>query len=1037
MTTVVPRPRVATLTAFAVLIFAARVSALCAGDCDGNGRVTVDELVKGVNIALETGELSTCVAGDRDGNGRVTVDELVAAVTGLLAGCPVEPVFPANYRSTYTEVRNCRFSIEHGGLSIRVLANAIGLQSYLDNAELLPVGSVIVKEEYDGPDCVDADLVRWRVMRKEAPGFDPADSDWHWQWVEKDRSVLFNDKSTCIGCHIRPECRDRDYMCTIGDPTPGRLTQVLRGRPAALLSITGSSAEDVYTVGADPGDGFGPYVLRYNGVRWRRLETNASGDLWWISVTPIDGVYYLAGANGLILRFDPSNESFEQMTTPGTALLFGVWGTDSTHIWAVGGDPSNEDQGGVVWRYDGTQWTVDTNFARVRPEGIPTLYKVWGRSENDVYVVGRLGVIFHFDGVRWSQLESNSIRPLFTVHGNDDIAVAVGGVNDGVILEQDAVAFVDRSMPGTLQMNGVFVAPDGKAVAVGVAGALALRTEEGWQVRDTGLDTILDFHSTWIDPEGGIWAVGGLLSGELTQGMLAYGGARTIGSEIVDIAPCRPGALGGVTTVSYSNDIVPIFTANGCLAGNCHGGVFPSSGYDLRSYDTSFGPGSAARSFGECEIVPGSPDDSFLLEKLLPSPRFGQRMPLNLPAMSAEDVNAIRTWIAEGAQNDATPTPTDSTPRPTATPTRTRTPTRTSAVPPPPTPPAVCAQDGIICTMAGTGQSVFDGDGKAARRTALYYPFDVAFDGAGRPLIMDWNNLRLRRIEADGTVRTIMGNDLEAIPTDGALATDTSLHHASDVELDADGNLYVADNHAPFVFRVGLDERVHIIAGVDEAGYDGDGGPARAAKLSAPFGVFPTADGGVYVADSAVHVVRYIDPSGIINTVAGTGPNPGTRAGGYSGDGGPGTQAQLNGPTRIRLDGAGNLFICDTNNHVIRRLDPSGIITTFAGTGVAGYGGDGGAATAAQLNTPYDLRIVPDGTMYVADAGNNVIRRIDPSGIVTTVIGNATAGFAGDQGLARDCQLKFPVGIEIAADGALWISDTFNQRVRRVAGFIR
>jgi streptogramin lyase len=282
-----------------------------------------------------------------------------------------------------------------------------------------------------------------------------------------------------------------------------------------------------------------------------------------------------------------------------------------------------------------------------------------------------------------------------------------------------------------------------------------------------------------------------------------------------------------------------------------------------------------------------------------------------------------------------------------------------------------------------------------------------------------------------------MGNDLEAFPVDGALATDTSLHHASDVELDGDGNLYVADNHAPYVFRVGSDDRVHIIAGTGEAGYDGDGGPAQSAKLTAPFGVFPTADGGVYVADSAVHVVRYINPEGIINTVAGTGPNPGTRAGGYSGDDGPATQAQLNGPTRIRLDNSGNLFICDTNNHVIRRLDASGIITTVAGTGVAGYSGDNGPATTAQFNTPYDLRLTADGTMYVADAGNNVIRRIDPNGVVTTVVGTETPGFAGDQGDARDCQLKFPVGIEIAPDGALWISDTFNQRVRRVAGFIR
>jgi hypothetical protein len=340
--------------------------------------------------------------------------------------------------------------------------------------------------------------------------------------------------------------------------------------------------------------------------------------------------------------------------------------------------------------------------------------------------------------------------------------------------------------------------------------------------------------------------------------------------------------------------------------------------------------------------------------------------------------------------------------------------------------------------MAGTGQSVFDGDGKPARLTSLYYPFDVSFDASGRPLIIDWNNLRLRRIAGNGIVTTIMGRDFEAPPTEGALAIDTPLHHSSDVELDAVGNLYVAGNHSPVVFRVGsTDDRVTIVAGTEQAGYDGDGGPARAAKLTTPYGVFPDADGGVYIADAGAHVVRYVDAAGMIRTVAGTGPSPGTRAGGYSGDGGPAVAAQLDGPTRLRLDGDGNLLICDTNNHVVRKVDAAGIITTIAGTGTFGYSGDDGPAAAAQLNTPYDVRIADNGDVYIADSGNNVIRRIDHvSGVISTVVGTGTPGFGGEEGAAGECELKFPVGIELAPDGSLWIADTFNQRVRRVAAFV-
>lgn len=341
--------------------------------------------------------------------------------------------------------------------------------------------------------------------------------------------------------------------------------------------------------------------------------------------------------------------------------------------------------------------------------------------------------------------------------------------------------------------------------------------------------------------------------------------------------------------------------------------------------------------------------------------------------------------------------------------------------------PDVCDVSGVICTVAGTGKSQFDGDGRPARETSFYHPIDLEFDAAGRALILDFNNLRVRRINADGTIETYMGQDFEAPPIDGALATETPLHHASDLEYDAQGRLYVAGDHVPVVFRVGLDDRVETMAGSGEFGYGGDNGSALEATMITPFGVLPDANGGFYVSDAGAHVVRYVDADGTISTVAGDG----TR--GYSGEGGPAALAQMNGPTRMALDGDERLYICDTDNHAIRRLDAGGLLTTIAGDGTPGYSGDGGPASDARLNRPYDVEFGPDGALYIADSGNNVIRRIDADGIITTIIGSGVAGFGGDEGKAAVCQLKSPSGLKFAADGSLWVCDTLNHRVRRVA----
>lgn len=343
-----------------------------------------------------------------------------------------------------------------------------------------------------------------------------------------------------------------------------------------------------------------------------------------------------------------------------------------------------------------------------------------------------------------------------------------------------------------------------------------------------------------------------------------------------------------------------------------------------------------------------------------------------------------------------------------------------------PNAPAACDQPGNICTVAGDGRAAFNGDGLPATETSLYYPYDVVFDEFGRALVLDWNNLRLRRINDDGRFETIIGTDFEAPPADGAPAVDSTLHHASDVERDAAGRVYFAGNHAPVVFRIDLDQRVYVVAGSGEFGYSGDGGPATAAAIETPFGIALADDGSFYVSDQTRHVVRRVDASGVIQTVAGNGEP------GYSGDGGPALAARLRAPTRLRLLPDGGLLICDTGNHCVRRVGPDGAMSTFAGTGVAGYGGDGGPAASASLDGPFDLALDTDGAVLVADTGNHVVRRIGPDGVISTIAGAGRAGFDGDGGPAAGCLLRGPSGVSVAPDGSLWICDTFNNRVRRV-----
>jgi len=221
---------------------------------------------------------------------------------------------------------------------------------------------------------------------------------------------------------------------------------------------------------------------------------------------------------------------------------------------------------------------------------------------------------------------------------------------------------------------------------------------------------------------------------------------------------------------------------------------------------------------------------------------------------------------------------------------------------------------------------------------------------------------------------------------------------------------------------------ITLVAGTGVAGFSGDGGPALAAKINLPRAVAVDAQGNVFVADTYNHRIRKIDPGGIITTVAGNGQA------GSSGDGGPATQARIKWPHGVAVDGAGNVYLTDSPNHRVRRVDKAtGKIATIAGTGQAGFSGDGGPATKARINTPKGVMVDADGNVYIADSLNNRVRRIDKAtGNIATVAGNGKAAYSGDGGPATAASLRVPRGMAKDAAGNLYIADDDNHAVRRV-----
>lgn len=698
-------------------------------------------------------------------------------------------------------------------------------------------------------------------------------------------------------CLFVPGCSD--------GPPPDFAWQAMQEQlPGALLSVWGTSATNVYAVGADALDGGGPLALRYDGQRWARLDTGLyRGALWWVYGPSADAVW-MVGEGGVALRHNPTTGAVTRTPTPGRETLFGVWGAASNDVWAVGGNTSAgaDERTGVLWHWDGTAWRDVPAPGDLGRRVV--FYKVWGTSARDVWVCGSNSTTLHFDGNAWRQVDIpvEARGPLFTVHGRAGQRYAVGGNASGIILEESGNGWRAASVPEAPRLNGVYVPEVGAPVAVGQQGTLYLRSGGQWREVARPPRTDQEFHAVWVDPTGAVWAVGGnLQQNPMTQGSIW---------------------------------------------------------------------------------------------------RFGTAVP-TAPVVTPPEMLAC---------------------------------------------PAREGHAGVICTVAGTGFAGYNGDRLAARSTELYWPMDLNFLRDGTPLLIDWNNHLIRRLNGDGTIETVVGTPLPGDgPPDesdlvepGADGLTVAMNHPTDLLLDPMGRMLIVAWHNHKIRRWDpATGRVFVPIGRGP-GASGDGGPNAMALLRQPSKARLDRAGNLYILDQGNGRIRRARADGTMETI--TSPMGG-RA--YAGDGGPVAMARFNWQGGENPEPEGgmalspderHLYLADTGNQRIRRIDlMAGTIESVIGTGRAEFGGDGGPGAMASLNSPNDLEFGPDGALYIADTNNHRVRRWDPAtGVITTVAGTGNRGYSGDRGPAAEAQLWRPFGLAFDAAGNLWISDTYNNRVRRV-----
>ena len=373
--------------------------------------------------------------------------------------------------------------------------------------------------------------------------------------------------------------------------------------------------------------------------------------------------------------------------------------------------------------------------------------------------------------------------------------------------------------------------------------------------------------------------------------------------------------------------------------------------------------------------------------------------------------------------------------------------------------------DGNINTVAGGGATGFSGDGAAATSAALSQPYAMVVDSQGDIFIADLGNLRIREVDSKGNINTIAGTGFPGFTGDGATATKATLTLPSGVAVDSSGNVFIADQWNLRIRKV-ASSNINTVVGNGSFSYSGDGGPATRAQFNGPQGVALDPSGNLYIADSRNAAVRRVGLDHTISTLPGTSvvlPRgmaadsagnvyvadaldnrvkrigtdgsvvtvAGNGSAGFGGDGGPASSAQLNGPAGVAVDRAGNLYIADFANNRVREVTTDGNINTIAGSGLQAYAGDTGPATQAALNGPQGVAVDAAGNVYIADTNNHAIRKVTRDGNINTIAGTGVPGFLGDGGPPTAAQITAPAAVALDAAGNLYVSDA-SMRVRKI-----